>query len=144
MASRLCQLGVRLIRQPILLSHVRASSAAHRPPVNQHEGKIAVETASMPDGLGHAVGLERQELLMKLSGNEDPFEMKVTKIPTDNKRTNPITVFCMDPSRMVGCVCEEDALYINWMLIHRGEKRRCECGYWFQGVAYDEGGSSHH
>ena len=27
---------------------------------------------------------------------------------------------------------EEDATCINWMHLHKGESRRCECGYWFK------------
>jgi len=34
--------------------------------------------------------------------------------------------------RMIGCLCEEDATYINWMWLPKGEPKRCECGHWFK------------
>merc|ERR1711955_13346 len=58
----------------------------------------------MPDAIEHATGLEKEELLAIQAGNE----------------------------RLVGCVCEEDATCINFMWLEQGEKKRCECGYWFQ------------
>jgi len=27
---------------------------------------------------------------------------------------------------------EEDADEVNWMLVHEGEKKSCQCGHWFQ------------
>lgn len=35
-------------------------------------------------------------------------------------------------SRIVGCICEEDAGTIVWMWLHKGEPKKCQCGYWFQ------------
>ena len=34
----------------------------------------------------------------------------------------------------MGCVCEEDATSICWMWVHKGDPRRCECGYWMKCV----------
>ncbi len=33
---------------------------------------------------------------------------------------------------MVGCVCHDDAFYVSYMWLHKGEPRRCECGNWFK------------
>ena len=27
---------------------------------------------------------------------------------------------------------EEDATYINWMMVKKGPPQRCECGHWFE------------
>ena len=27
---------------------------------------------------------------------------------------------------------EEDATYINWMMVKKGAPQRCECGHWFE------------
>ena len=35
-------------------------------------------------------------------------------------------------SRLVGCVCEEEATHVTWMWLHAGTPRRCECGHWFK------------
>lgn len=85
----------------------------------------------MPDALGHSVGAERHELLAGLAGNDDPFEMKAQK-PAKGTFDEPNIVTSPYPKRMVGCVCEEDALVINYMFLYKGEPKRCECGHWFK------------
>jgi len=32
----------------------------------------------------------------------------------------------------MGCVCDDDAMHVNWMWLHKGPPRRCECGHWFK------------
>merc|ERR1711872_883515 len=85
----------------------------------------------MPDTLGHAVGAERFELLAELRGNEDPFEMNIKK-RAEGTFDKPNLIPSFYDKRLVGCVCEEDATCINWMQLHQGEPKRCECGYWFK------------
>ncbi|XP_063612966.1 cytochrome c oxidase subunit 5B, mitochondrial-like [Penaeus indicus] len=85
----------------------------------------------MADPVEHATGLEKQELLSKAAGNENPFDMRVYK-RVSGDQTNPTSVPSFYDRRLVGCICEEDATSINWMWLEKGESKRCECGYWFQ------------
>ena len=57
--------------------------------------------------------------------------MKVDVSPHGTKE-NPKQVFSIFDERLVGCICEEDATYVNWMKLTKGEPQRCECGHWFQ------------
>ncbi|XP_041358954.1 cytochrome c oxidase subunit 5B, mitochondrial-like [Gigantopelta aegis] len=131
MATTLLKSGAGIIRRSVLLTAARASSGHGGAPVDQHKGKVASDKVTMPDALGHAVGPERFELLAKLAGNEDPFEMSV-KARAKGTFEEPTLIPSLFEKRLVGCICEEDALSINWMYLHKGEPKRCECGYWFK------------
>ncbi|KAK4315077.1 hypothetical protein Pmani_013671 [Petrolisthes manimaculis] len=85
----------------------------------------------MADPLDHATGLEKQELLAKAAGNDNPFDMRVYK-RVSGDQTNPTMVPSFYEKRLVGCICEEDATCVNWMWLEKGATKRCECGYWFQ------------
>lgn len=50
-------------------------------------------------------------------------------------KDDPMLVMMLTKKRMVGCQCEPDQTYFNFIWIHEGESKRCECGYWFKGVA---------
>lgn len=84
----------------------------------------------MGDPLEHATGLEKRELLAKVAGNDNPFDLKVIKRGPGTK-LQPNEIPSAFDSRIVGCICEEEATSINWMWLHKGEPKRCECGYWF-------------
>ncbi|KAJ8938048.1 hypothetical protein NQ318_013956 [Aromia moschata] len=92
--------------------------------------RCASTKVTMGDPLEHATGLEKRELLAKVAGNDDPFDLKVIKRCAGTK-TQPNEIPSAFDSRLVGCICEEDATSINWMWLHKGEPKRCECGYWF-------------
>ncbi|KAH8030896.1 hypothetical protein HPB51_012236 [Rhipicephalus microplus] len=62
---------------------------------------------------------------------QDPFDMKVFKRGPGTK-DNPNLIPSHLEKRMIGCICEEDQTHINWMWLHRGDPKRCECGYWFK------------
>ncbi|XP_076038888.1 cytochrome c oxidase subunit 5B, mitochondrial-like [Oratosquilla oratoria] len=86
----------------------------------------------MTDPLEHATGLVKQELLSKVAGNEqNPFDMRVYKCVSGDS-SNQTMVPSFYASRLVGCICEEDATCVNRMWLHTGEAKRCECGYWFK------------
>ncbi|XP_065339950.1 cytochrome c oxidase subunit 5B, mitochondrial-like [Cloeon dipterum] len=85
----------------------------------------------MADPLEHATGLEKRELLAEAAGNDNPFDMKIFKRGPGTKDSPNLVPSCFE-SRIVGCVCEEDATSVNWMWLHQGTPRRCECGYWFK------------
>ncbi|CAI9726706.1 cytochrome c oxidase subunit 5B, mitochondrial-like [Octopus vulgaris] len=131
MAFSLRRLASNIVskQRPVLLCLARSSSAGGKP-VDHHKGKV-VSDVSMPDALGHAVGVERFELLAKLAGNEDPFEMNVKK---RGKGTSgePNLVPSLFDMRLIGCICEEESLVIHWMHLYKGEPKRCQCGYWFK------------
>ena len=84
-------------------------------------------------------GLEKKELEKMLDGDMDPFNLKVHTGPGGTK-VNPTKVPSMDDERIVGCICEEDMTYIQWMTLKKGEPQRCDCGYFFElvsGVPYN-------
>ena len=51
---------------------------------------------------------------------------------SSNSRPLPLppspSLLCSSPS-IPG---EEDATYINWMMVKKGPPQRCECGHWFE------------
>lgn len=83
------------------------------------------------DAMEYACGREKQELLARAAGNDDPFDMKVFKRGPGTK-DSPNLIPSHLEKRMIGCICEEDATVINWMWLHRGDPKRCECGHWFK------------
>ncbi|KAK6179558.1 hypothetical protein SNE40_011887 [Patella caerulea] len=133
MAAALYRTSFAIIRRPSLLTCVRASSGQVGPPVDEHAGKVENKKVTMPDGFGHAVGLERFEMLAHLAGIQDPFEMDVRQFTNkDGTFDKPNIVPSLYQKRLVGCICEEDEININWMNLHNGEPKRCECGHWFK------------
>jgi len=91
----------------------------------------------MADPMEHATGLERKELEAIARGNPDPFGMQVAKRGPGTKE-KPNLVPSFHEMRLVGCVCHEDAFYINYMWLYRGEPKRCECGHWFNLVQAED------
>nr|CAH7718647.1 unnamed protein product [Callosobruchus chinensis] len=85
---------------------------------------------TMGDPIEHATGLEKRELLAKVAGNDNPFDLRVIKRGPGSK-TQPNEIPSAFDSRLVGCICEEESTCINWMWLHKGEPKRCECGHWF-------------
>lgn len=85
----------------------------------------------MNDPFDHATGLEKKEMEAWRKGNPDPFMMRVMKRGVGTKDT-PTTVPSVHESRIVGCICHEEAFYVNYMWLYKGEPKRCECGYWFK------------
>ncbi|XP_063707772.1 cytochrome c oxidase subunit 5B, mitochondrial-like [Culicoides brevitarsis] len=89
------------------------------------------KSTSMGDPLDHATGIEKRELLAKLAGNDDPFMMKIMKRGPGTKE-NPNCIPSAFEARLIGCICEEDQIRIQWMWLHQGQEKRCECGHWFK------------
>ncbi|XP_003487551.1 cytochrome c oxidase subunit 5B, mitochondrial-like [Bombus vosnesenskii] len=87
---------------------------------------------TFPDPLELATGLEKRELLAAAAGDFDPYHMKAIEILRDSTKENPNLVPSAFKSRVVGCLCEEDTAHVNWMWLHEGQPRRCECGHWFK------------
>ncbi|KAK1120718.1 hypothetical protein K0M31_010922 [Melipona bicolor] len=87
---------------------------------------------TLPDPLDLATGLEKRELLAAAAGNFDPYHMKAIEIVRDSTKESPNLVPSAFKSRIVGCICEEDTAHVNWMWLHDGHPRRCECGHWFK------------
>ncbi|CAH1775372.1 unnamed protein product [Owenia fusiformis] len=130
MASIIFRNARLVIQRTAQITSVRYSG--HTPSViDPQEGKVATDKVSMADTLGQSVGAERYEQLMRLAGNEDPFEMNVMQMGKGTK-SEPTAIPSLYEKRLVGCICEEDAVSINWMHLHKGEPKRCECGYWFK------------
>jgi len=129
MASLLSRSAVKIARKTSVITSIRAYSDT--PYIDPMKGKVASDKVTLPDALGHAVGPERFELLAKAAGNEDPFEMNVKK-RAKGTRDEPTLIPTMYEKRLMGCICEEDSISIRWMYIHKGEEKRCGCGYWFK------------
>ena len=47
-------------------------------------------------------------------------------------KAEPTLIPSFHDVRMVGCVCHDDAFFVNYMWLHKGEPKRCECGNWFK------------
>merc|ERR1712154_351 len=63
MAASLWRTSTSLLRRSLTLANVRCAGGPPAKPVDQHKGKYATDEITMPDKLGHAVGIERvQEL----------------------------------------------------------------------------------
>lgn len=129
MASALFRTVGQATRRSVFSVSARACWAPA--PIDPEKGKVADKGRSMPDTLGHTVGPERWELLTRRKGTQDPFEMNIAELKASTIDTpNLIPSVC--DSRIVGCICEEDNLYINWMHLYEGEVKRCYCGHWFK------------
>ncbi|KAF0307106.1 Cytochrome c oxidase subunit 5B, mitochondrial [Amphibalanus amphitrite] len=85
----------------------------------------------MPDPFEHATGIEKQEMLARRAGNNDPFDMGLYHRGVGTKE-QPNLIPSRFQCRIVGCVCEEDATCVNYMWLKAGEPKRCECGHWFK------------
>ncbi|XP_050299102.1 cytochrome c oxidase subunit 5B, mitochondrial-like [Anthonomus grandis grandis] len=85
---------------------------------------------TLGDPIEHATGIEKRELLAIMAGNEDPFDLKRIK-RGPGTRAQPTEIPSAFDSRIIGCICEEASVSIVWMWLHKGEPKRCECGYWF-------------
>ncbi|XP_005100500.1 cytochrome c oxidase subunit 5B, mitochondrial [Aplysia californica] len=131
MAASLWRTSSCILRRSLTISSVRCASGPPSKAVDQHKGKFPSDDCQIPDSLGHSVGVERYELLAKEAGNDDPFQMKPIK-RAKGTFDEPTIVTSPNAKRMIGCICEEDSLTINWMYVHKGEPKRCECGYWFK------------
>ncbi|RZC35399.1 COX5B domain containing protein [Asbolus verrucosus] len=85
---------------------------------------------TMGDPFEHATGIEKRELLAKLAGNENPFDLRVVKRGPGTK-SQPNEIPSAFDSRIVGCICEEESTSINYMWLYKDAPKRCECGHWF-------------
>ncbi|XP_066999380.1 cytochrome c oxidase subunit 5B, mitochondrial [Anabrus simplex] len=99
----------------------------------RHFSRSSIRLADkmMPDPLEHATGLEKRELLARVAGNDNPFDMKILKRGLGTK-DQPNSIPSAFDNRLIGCICEEDSTHINWMVLNKGEPTRCECGHWFK------------
>ena len=81
-------------------------------------------------------GAERFEIAMKAKGYDDPYdsEAAVRKAVSTKEDPNIVYVETSEDYRVVGCVCVEDTHHVNYLYVHRGETKRCECGSWFKCV----------
>lgn len=51
-----------------------------------------------------------------------------------SRADNPNLIPSFESKRLIGCLCEEDQTHVNYMWVHLGEPKRCECGHWFKAV----------
>ncbi|XP_067614144.1 cytochrome c oxidase subunit 5B, mitochondrial-like isoform X2 [Eurosta solidaginis] len=91
---------------------------------------VKINSTVMNDPLEHATGIERREVLAKATGNDNPFDIKVFKRGAGTKE-NPNLIPSAFDARIVGCICEEDQTYVQWMWLQKSTLKRSECGHWF-------------
>lgn len=72
----------------------------------------------MTDPMDHATGIEKRELLAKAAGNDNPFDMRVIKRGPSTK-DNPTLIPSAFDARLVGCICEEDQTFVQWMWLNQ-------------------------
>lgn len=88
------------------------------------------------DHMDTVTGLEKKELLCRLAGNKDPFNI-APRLKGPGTKECPTLVPSAFDSRMVVCDCEEDSEYVTYFWLHKDEPRRCECGHWYKLVFRD-------
>ncbi|GAA5998508.1 cytochrome c oxidase subunit IV [Rhodotorula paludigena] len=116
----------------------------HQEPILQGPGG---KSGEIPTDLEQATGLERFELLHKLKG-EEAFSLEPLEVPRLGTVEDPIKVFSLDATRIVGCtgfpVDSHDTILFT---AHKDKAIRCpECGCAYQ-VEYHglpEGEHGHH
>jgi cytochrome c oxidase subunit 5b len=81
-------------------------------------------------------GAERFEIAMKAKGFNDPYDSEAVARKAVSSREDPniVSVETSEDFRIVGCVCTPDTHHVNYIYVHRGETKRCECGEWFKCV----------
>ncbi|XP_015793500.1 cytochrome c oxidase subunit 5B, mitochondrial [Tetranychus urticae] len=87
----------------------------------------------LPDPIEAAIGNTKMELMLEEMGVTDPFLENPIYLNGGSKE-DPMMVLMLTDKRMIGCQCEPDQTYFNYMWVHKDECKRCECGYWFKGV----------
>nr|AAW27204.1 unknown [Schistosoma japonicum] len=88
--------------------------------------------------LTEAVNTKNFELVSKIVTEQDPFEVRRIRIPTNNSRKSPNLIPSQSGRRMVGCICEPEADSINWLELEKGDPVQCYCGYRFQIVDFED------
>lgn len=120
MAVQLLGRGLpKLLQRPAALSCIRNKSFVANP------------DELIKDPAEHTTGLERQELLLRLAGNENPYYGAGGFHPRKDGM-NEVPIPSTAGKRLVACMCEEDSQSVSWLWLYRGEPRRCKCGYWFK------------
>ncbi|XP_048761702.2 cytochrome c oxidase subunit 5B, mitochondrial-like [Ostrea edulis] len=140
MASSLCRTLLRSVRSPLRntqrLLHTSARVSAKGINLgggleDHFKGNKEIE-GQVPDLGGHAVGMERYEILCEMEG-KDPWDMKPsTKQKGFGTRDNPHIVNSVYDRRLVGCICDEDTGQIQYFWLYKGEPKRCYCGHFFK------------
>ncbi|XP_011499702.1 PREDICTED: cytochrome c oxidase subunit 5B, mitochondrial-like [Ceratosolen solmsi marchali] len=92
--------------------------------------KLGKKLKSLEHGAG-ICGKEKYENTNLETGYDDPFDTLPKKFGPGTKEC-PNLVGSFFESRLVGCICNDEEFDINWMWLHKGEPRRCECGHWFK------------
>ncbi|EGG08240.1 uncharacterized protein MELLADRAFT_74577 [Melampsora larici-populina 98AG31] len=129
-SSKPTQLGAR---SRLFTSSSIQSGADHhddhhdaRPPIIQGVG---AKPGTVPTDLEQATGIERYEILARMEGLE-PFDNKPLAVPHMGTLADPVKVFSLERTRIVGCtgfpVDSHDTIY---MKVSDSRPRRCgECG----------------
>ena len=111
----------------------------------------------MTDPWDTLYGAEKFEIAMKSKGYNDPYDSEAQQRKAVSSRDDPniVSVETSENFRIVGCVCTPDSHHINYIYVHRGETKRCECGEWFKcvdrelpdlsdyGIHLEKGGAHH-
>lgn len=113
------------------MSFLRAISRRNNVFLRATYSSKAPVKATFADPVDLATGVEKREMLSQLAGNEDPFETDKLYVRGPGTKAQPNEIPSAFDARLVGCICEEGSCHINFMWLHKGEAKRCECGHWF-------------
>ncbi|KAL5016945.1 hypothetical protein ScPMuIL_006534 [Solemya velum] len=121
MSLSLCRLSTNLLRNGPVAICTRSFSS-------QSVSAKFAKQKTVKDPLSST---ERFHMITQLGGNEDPFEMNVKKRVKGTAEEPTLIPSIMD-RRMVGCICEEAAVKIKWMMLSKGPAKKCDCGHFFK------------
>ncbi|VDI57642.1 cytochrome c oxidase subunit 5B, mitochondrial-like [Mytilus galloprovincialis] len=137
MASPLCRVGYNVLKRAFLpLARPLSTTACRRDNELGHwskkEKKIP-DTISVDDSIKIVEGAEKFDLIGSAAGIDDPFEPAMMEQALElGTFACPNLVPSTDEWRIVGCLCDEDAVEIKYTILNKGEKKQCDCGKWFQ------------
>lgn len=98
----------------------------------------------MPTDLDQSTGLERLEILSKMSG-VDVFDMEPIKFSKLGTLKEPLMVDSLDTFRYVGCTGEHESHETLWITVEDKKISRCpECGSVFKLNFIGEHNAHHH
>lgn len=78
-----------------------------------------------------ATGIFKRELLLRQSGNYDPWLFAKPIKRGAGRENEPTEIPSAFDGRIVGCLCLGDRSP-KWMWLEKGDPKRCECGHYYK------------
>jgi len=87
----------------------------------------------LPNAVDVATGEHKLLLLAFENGFIDPYcNMAESRGNRGLTKDDPIPIPSFHDERIVACCCEPAQSFFRSTFVYRGEKKRCECGYWME------------